>query len=336
MKPILYLIAGSPTETYEMFNCFFTQGHTTKGYCREPLWCHDGVDDKYIALPEIQNLIPYAEAGDGYFFSTESSINSWNTTSRNYTMVVNKTSEIITPLCHVSPNKLIMSSKSSVSLYLRMYGNEIFKLTKHLVCDQQKEDGLALNNCAHNTSADLGPIAVDYSQTAIYYTDGYAVQRVLVLNISAPNLPTPIELDESLGDVTAMAFNKDYSYLFAIQQRDLTQTIRMYDLATSEPIRSIQFKYPDKVLQAVPLSNGLLLFHSDTEDLVLVNTYTGQFSVVNKGITHLPCDSSECGQNQIRVRDLIRNDDFQRRGEYLYGVDINHRPIAFKYNSKYT
>ena len=293
-----------------------------------------GVIDKRVALPKIQTLIPYAEAGGGYFFSTENSINYWNSTSRNYTMVVNKTSEIITPLCHVSPNNLIVSSKKSVSLYLRMSGNEIYKLTKHLVCDKQKVDGLALNNCAHYTSTGLGPIAVDYSKTAIYYTDGSTVQRVL--NISAPNLTTPIELDGSLGDVTAMAFNEDYSYLSTIQKSDLTHTIRMYDLATLEPIGSIQFEYPDKILRAVPLSNGVLLFHSDKKDLVLVNTYTGQFSVVNKGITHLPCDPSECGQNQIRVRDLIRNDDFQRRGDHLYGVDINHRPIALKYNSKYS
>ena len=119
-----------------------------------------------------------------------------------------------------------------------MTGNKIYNLTKLLVCDQQKEDGLVLNNCALNTSSDLGPIAIDYSKTAIYYTDGYTVQRVL--NISAPNLSTSIELDTSLGDITAMAFNEDYSYLFTIQNRDLTQTIRMYDLTSLQPARSVQ------------------------------------------------------------------------------------------------
>ena len=83
-----------------------------------------------------------------------------------------------------------MTSESSVSLYLCTSGNEIFILANRIVCYQQKEDGLVLNNCALNASSDLGPIAIDYSKTAIYYSDGYKVQRVL--NISAPDLPTPI------------------------------------------------------------------------------------------------------------------------------------------------
>ena len=196
-------------------------------------------------------------------------------------------------------------------LYQRMAGNGTYTLTKRLVCNLREIDGSTIKDCAHTTSSDLGPIAIDHSKTAIYYADGYKVQRVV--NISAPNLPMPIKLDESLGDVTAMAFNEDYSYLFTIQKRDLTQTIRMYDLASLEPLRSIQFEYPDEILQAVPLSMGELLFRSYKNYLVLVNTYTGQFSVVNKGITHLPCDSSECGQNPIRIRDLIQNDNFRAK-----------------------
>ena len=133
-----------------------------------------------------------------------------------------------------------------------------------------------------------------------------------------------------------MTFNEDYSYLFTIQKRDLKQTIRMYDLASLEPLRSIQFEYPDEILQAVPLSMGELLFRSYKNYLVLVNTYTGQFSIVNKGITHLPCDSSECGQNPMRIRNLIQNNNFQRRGDHLIGVNLAQRPIALKYNSKYS
>ena len=292
------------------------------------------VSDKHVALSDIKTIVPYAEAGAGFFYSVGKSIHDWSNNSCDHTIVIKNNVEIITSFLHLSPNKLIVRGKKSVSLYLRMSGNKIFTLTKRIVCHQQKEDGLVLNNCALNTSSDLGPIAIDYSKTAIYYSDGYKVQRVL--NISAPNLTTPIELDEFFGDVTAMAFNEDYSYLLTIQKRDSTQTIRMCDLASLEHVRSIQFEYPDEILQVVPLSSGLLLFRSYKDYLVLLNTYTGQFSSVNKGITYLPCDSSECGKNPMLVRDLIRDNNLQRRGEYLYGMDKTHRPIALKYNSKYS
>ena len=294
-----------------------------------------GVRDKHVALPEIKTLVPYTNAGGGFFFSSGYSISNWSYTLGNHTLVLKNDPEFITSFHLVSPYKLITHSKSSVSHYLRMPDNEIFTLTKRLICNQQEKDRLTLNNCARTTTSHLGPIAVDYHKSVIYYTNGSTVQRVL--NISAPNLPTPIELDESLGDVTAMAFNKDYSYLFTIQNRDLTQTIRMYDLASLEQTRSLQLvEYHNKILQAVPLGDGIILCRNSDKYLVLLNTYSGQFSRVSEGITHLPCDSIQCGQNPILVHDLASNNHFQGREVVLYGVDESKRPIALPHKSKYS
>ena len=292
-----------------------------------------GVGSLHTGLPQIETLVPDTKAKDGYFFSTENSINYWNSTTHNHTIAVKNNAEI-TSFHYISPNKLIVRGKSSVILYQRMTGNKTYTLKKRLVCNQQEEDRLALNNCALNTSSDLGPIAIDYSKTAIYYSDGYKVQRVL--NISAPDLPTPIQLDESFGDVTAMTFNEDYSYLFTIQKRDLTQTIRMYDLASLQPARSVQLvEYDNEILQAFPLANGIILCRNSDKYLVLLNTYTGQFSRVSEGTTYLPCGSSECGQNPLKIRDLTSYNHLHTQRGYFYGVNKAQTPIAWKYNSKY-
>ena len=289
--------------------------------------------DKHVALPDIKTLVPYAEAGGGFFFSDGNSIHNWNNNSRNHTIALTNNADIITSFLPLSPNKLIVSSKSSVSLYLRMSDNEIFTLTKRLVCNQKENHSLALNNCEHTTSADLGPIAVDYSKTAIYYAYGYTAHRMY--NVSDPNQTKPIPLDKSLGNVTAMALNEDYSYLFTIQKHDSTQTISTYDTASSQLVRSIQLVgYLDKILQAVPLDNqGVLLCRNNKNHLALVNTYTGQFSAVRNGTTHLPCDSSECVHNPIRVRDLTGYNNRQEQRVDLYGVDMTKMPIALHYNS---
>ena len=290
---------------------------------------------KYVALPDIKTLVPYAEAGGGYFFSVGNSIYNWSNNSHNHAVALKNNTETIISFLHLSPHKLIVSSKSSVSLYLRMPGNEIFTLTKRLVCNQKEKDRLALNNCIHTTSADLGPIAIDYSETAIYYAYGSTAHKLY--NVSALNQTKPIPLDKSLGNVTAMGLNEDYSYLFTIQKRDSTQTISTFDSASLQPVRPTQLvEYPDEILQAVPLGNGVLLCHNTNDDLILLNTFTGQYSHVSKGTTHLPCDSSECGQNPIFVRDLTRDNNLQGRGVNLYGVDTTGGPIALKYNSKYS
>ena len=287
-----------------------------------------GVSSLNTGSLDIETVVPYTEAGGGFLFSTQHSIKNWSYALRNHTVAVDRNAEIITSLHHLSPDKLIVRGKSSMILYQRMTGNETYTLTKRLVCNLQGID------CAHTTSSDLGPIAIDYSKTAIYYTDGYTVQRVL--NISAPNLSTSIELDTSLGDITAMAFNEDYSYLFTIQNRDFTQTIRMYDLTSLQPARSVQLvEYDKNIIQAVPLGSGILLCRNSDNYLALLNAYTGQVSRVSEGTTYLPCDSSGCGQNPILVRDLTSDNNLHSRGVNLYGVNLAQNPIALQYNGKY-
>ena len=293
-----------------------------------------------IRRPPRSTLFPYttlfrsyAEAGGGYFFSVGNSIYNWSNNSHNHAVALKNNTETIISFLHLCPHKLIVSSKSSVSLYLRMPRNEIFTLTKRLVCNQKEKDRLDLNNCIHTTSADLGPIAIDYSETAIYYAYGSTAHKVY--DVSAHNQTKPIPLDKSLGNVTAMALNEDYSYLFTIQKHDSTQTISTYDTASSQLVRSIQLVgYLDKILQAVPLDNqGVLLCRNNKNHLALVNTYTGQFSAVRNGTTHLPCDSSECVHNPIRVRDLTGYNNRQEQRVDLYGVDMTKMPIALHYNS---
>ena len=283
---------------------------------------------------DIETVLPYAEAGGGFLFSIQHSIKNWSYALHNHTVAVKRNAEIITSFHHLSPNKLIVRGKGSVILYQRMAGNGTYTLTKRLVCNLREIDGSTIKDCAHTTSSDLGPIAIDHSKTAIYYADGYKVQRVV--NISAPNLPMPIKLDESLGDVTAMAFNEDYSYLFTIQKRDLTQTIRMYDLTSLQPARSVQLvEYDNEILQAFPLVNGIILCRNSDKYLVLLNTYTGQFSRVSEGTTYLPCGSSECGQDPLKIRDLTSYNHLHTQRGYFYGVNKAQTPIAWKYNSKY-
>ena len=292
------------------------------------------VSDKHIALPVIKTLVPYAEEGGGYFFSVGKSIHNWSNISHNYTIVVKNNVEVITSFFHLSTNKLIVSSKSLVSLYLRMPGNEMFTLTKRLVCNQKENDRLTLSNCAQTTPSHLGPVTIDLSETAVYYAYGSTIHKMY--NTSAPYLTELIELDKSLGNVTSMALNEDYSYLFTIQKCDSTQTISTFDSASLQPVRSTQLvEYPDEILQAVPLGNGVLLCRNNKHHLALVNTCTGQYSSVREGTTHLPCDSSECVENPMKLRDLTGYNNFQGQGVDLYGMDMTKSPIALKYNSKY-
>ena len=135
------------------------------------------VSSEHVAPPKIKTVVPYTVAGGGFFFSVGNLIHNWSNNSQNYTLVLENDAKI-TSFHHLNPNELIVRSKSSVGVYRSMTGNKIYNLTKLLVCDQQKDDGLVLNNCAMNTSSDLGPIAIDYSKAAIYYADGFTVQRV--------------------------------------------------------------------------------------------------------------------------------------------------------------
>ena len=145
-------------------------------------------------------------------------------------------------------------------------------------------------------------------------------------------------MDKSLGDVKAIAVSQDL--LFTIHKINSTQTFSTNDLTSLKPTRSSRsIKYPDTILQAVHLGNGVLLCRSQDSKLVLLDTYTGYFSTVNKGTTHLPCDSSDCGQNPIVMNDLISyNSDNNIHGQglvYLYGVDGSQKPVTLHYNRKY-
>ena len=210
-----------------------------------------------IALPEMETLAPYKETG-GVFYSVGTSIYNWRNSSQNSSFLIEYNADI-TRLHHVSPNKLIVCSESSVSLYV--LDNDILNLVNHLVCDQQKQDRLTNSNCTRTTFAKLGPTAIDYSKPEIlYYADGSTVCQVNMFNASHANLATNITLDESLGDVTAMTISDG---LFTIQKSNVSRTLTSYDLVSSKPTRSTSWSidYDDTILQAVHLGNGAILCH---------------------------------------------------------------------------
>ena len=85
-------------------------------------------------LPEMSTFAPYKEAGVGCFFSTADALHYWSNSSRNHSLLL-EGSEVITSLYYLNPNKVIVSRKNAVSLYV--FDNETLNLVNHLVCDQQ-------------------------------------------------------------------------------------------------------------------------------------------------------------------------------------------------------
>ena len=284
----------------------------------------------------MSTFAPYKEAGVGFFFSIADALHYWSNSIRNHSLLL-EGSEVITSLYYLNPNKVIVSRKNAVSLYV--FDNETLNLVNHLVCDQQKQHRLTSNKCTQTIASNLGPTAIEHSKPNIlYYADGPSVYQVNMLdpNSKADEIPN---LNKSLGDVTAMAVSQDL--LFTIHKIKSTQTFSTNDLTSLKPARSLwSIEYPDTILQAVHLGKGVLLCRTQKSKLVLLDTYTGYFSTVNKGTTHLPCDSSECGQNPIEVNDLTSyNSDNNIQGQglvYLYGVDGSQKPVTLLYNCKYT
>ena len=217
-----------------------------------------------------------------------------------------------------------------------MSANETFALIEHLACYNPEKNHIGLSNCTQIAFSELGPTAVDYSHPDIlYYTAGSEVHK---FNISDPNpnpnMTTQLKfVDASLGIVTAMTLSEDGSHLYTIQNNNFMQIVRRYDLASQEMTTTVQLiEYQDQILQAIYLDNGALLCRFNGGKLVLLNTYTGHSSTVVKGTTHLPCDSTECGQNPIKVHYLT---NLQGRGVHLlYGVDETQKLIALHCNSK--
>ena len=289
-----------------------------------------------IDTPKMISLVPYREAGGGFFFSYGNSIYNWSYTLHNHTLGLENNGDI-TSFHHTSNDKLIVSDGHLVSLYRQMSANETFTLIKRLVCYKPETDNIGLNNCAQISFSELGPTAIDYSNPDIlYYAAGSAVRK---FNISVPNsnpnMTTQLKfVDASLGVVTAITLSEDSSHLFTIQNNNSMQTVRSYDLASQEMTTTVQLiETQDQILQAVYLDNGALLCRSNGGTLLLLNTYTGHLSTVVKGTTYLPCDSSECGQNPIKVRYLT---NLQGQGVHLlYGVDETQKPIALHCNSEY-
>ena len=283
-------------------------------------------------LPEMKTFAPYRETGGGFFYSDGTSIYNWRNSSQNSSFLLEYNADI-TRLHHVIPNKLIVCSESSVSLYV--FENDILNLVRHLVCDQQKEVQLTYSNCPRTISAKLGPIALDYSKPdVLYYADGTTIGQVNMFNASRANSLTNITLDESLGDVTAMAVRDG---LFTIQKSNFTHTVSSYDLVSSKPPRTALFSIEshDTILQAFHLGNGALLCHNKGMKLVLLNTFTGHVSPVSTGTTYLPCGSSGCGQTPIQLNYLSSYSNTEGQRAYLYGVDDSQKPITLHYNSKY-
>ena len=284
----------------------------------------------------MSTFAPNKEEGGGFFFSLGNSLHFWSTLSRNHSLLL-EGNEVITSLYYLNPNKVIVSRKNAVSLYV--FDNETLNLVNHLVCDQQQQDQLTSGNCTQTTNSKLGPTAIEYSKPNIlYYADGPSVYQVNMLdpNPKADEIPN---LNKSLGNITAMDVSQDL--LFTIHKIKSTQTFSTNDLTSLKPTRSSRsIEYPDTILQAVHLRKGVLLCRTQKRKLLLLDTYTGYFSTVNKGTTHLPCDSSECGQNPIEVNDLTSyNSDNNIQGQglvYLYGVDGSRKPVTLLYNCKYT
>ena len=282
----------------------------------------------------MSTFAPYKEARSGFFFSIADALHYWRNSSQNFSLLSEGNADI-TSLYYLNPNKVVVSCKNAVSLYV--FDNETLHLVNHLVCDQQEQDRLTSGNCTQTTDSKLGPTAIDYSKPNIlYYADGPSVYQVNMLdpNSKADEIPN---LNKSLGNTTAMAVSQDL--LFTIHNTNSTQTFSTNNLTTSKPTRSLwSIEYPPTILQAVHLGNGVLLCRSKNNYLALLDTYTGYFSTVYEGTTHLPCDSSECGQNPIELNDLISyNSDNNIHGLVnLYGVDGSQKPVTLHYNSKYT
>ena len=285
-------------------------------------------------LPEMNTFAPYEETGSGIFFSLGDSLHYWSASTRNQSLLL-EGNVVINNLYYLNPTKVIVSRADAVSLYI--FNNETLNLVNHLVCDQQQQNQLTSGNCTQTTDSKLGPTAIEYSKPNIlYYADGPSVYQVNMLdpNSKADEIPN---LNKSLGNITAMAVSQDL--LFTIHKTNSTQTFSTNNLTTSKPTRSLwSIEYPSTILQAVHLGNGVLLCRSQNNYLALLDTYTGYFSTVYEGTTHLPCDSSECGQNPIELKDLISyNSDNNIHGLVnLYGVDGSQKPVTLHYNSKYT
>ena len=239
--------------------------------------------DLAIQIYQKWKLLLYRETGGGFFYSDGTSIYNWHNSSQNSDFLVDYNAKVIR-LHHVRPSKLIVSSEYSVSLY--MFDNDSLNLVSHLVCDNQSLDQLTYSNCPRTISAKLGPIALDYSKPdVLYYADGTTIGQVNMFNASRANSLTNITLDESLGDVTAMAVRDG---LFTIQKSNFTHTVSSYDLVSSKPPRTASFSIEshDTILQAVHLGNGALLCHNTGRKFTLLNTFTS-------GTTYLPCGSSK-------------------------------------------
>ena len=280
----------------------------------------------------MSTFAPYKEAGVGCFFSTADAFHYWSNSSRNHSLLL-EGSEVITSLYYLNPNKVIVSRKNAVSLYV--FDNETLNLVNHLVCDQQQQDQLTSGNCTQTTDSKLGPTAIEYSKPNIlYYADGPSVYQVNMLdpNSKADEISNP---NKSLGDVTAMAVSQDL--LFTIHKIKSTQTFSTNDLTSLKPARALwSIEYPDTILQAVHLRKGVLLCRTQKRKLLLLDTYTGYFSTVNNGTTHLPCDSSECGQTPMLLDYLGSYSNNEGQKVHLYGVSGSQKPITLHYSSKYT
>ena len=117
----------------------------------------------------MSTFAPYKEAGVGCFFSTADAFHYWSNSSRNHSLLL-EGSEVITSLYYLNPNKVIVSRKNAVSLYV--FDNETLNLVNHLVCDQQKQDRLTSNKCTQTIASNLGPTAIEHSKPHIlYYAD---------------------------------------------------------------------------------------------------------------------------------------------------------------------
>ena len=127
---------------------------------------------------------------------------------------------------------------------------------------------------------------------------------------------------------------------FTIQKSNVSHTLTIsYDLVSSKPTRSTSWSidYDDTILQALHLGNGAILCHlKKGQKLVLLNTFSGHFSLASTGTTYLPCGSSRCGQTPIQLDYLSSYSEIKGQRVFLYGVDGSKKPITLHYNRKYT
>ena len=255
------------------------------------------------------------------FYSVDSRIYSWNKSDGDVQLVIEAGAKIQS-FHHIGAEKFLIRETSSTYV-VEKRGN---KQQNSSTCIVQVPK---VSNCISrviNTSESMGSIAIDYSKpTEVYFATPSVIKKI---NVEDSMPMTQVWEGDSTDGISAMAFNKDFSALYFIDNGK-PATVSRFDLTTFG-FSQVSLHDNVEIYQAVNVFKDILLCLTKQSALILLNPNSGGYSHISlrKWAEPMPCNHQECN-GELKIKAPASHSTTYG---HLYVLDVDSRILALDYS----